>query len=269
MPKTSDSNKNRFLPGFDYESILGGLSSVKLEPLSFIPDLSSMLPDLSSSVDLLSKISAGLSTFEVPNIPLDLFGSYKLYTSPEPTEESDVETSLPETHSSSSGNEISITSESTDSEVINKKNEAFLGFLRARSSQFTIALKKADFEDGMMNDVADEVENYLQQNKFATFLWLNSLYSQNQTDFEVISAILRIIGLTIETSDSDLLLPIVKCGLADSHSEAQEAALMVIERWRTQDCLDALLTTRFSSKWISKYANSIAAELKEELGNAT
>lgn len=269
MPQSTDSNKTRLFPSIDYESILGGLSSVKIEPLSSIPDFSSMLPDLSSTIDLLGKLSAELGTFEVPSLPLDLFGNYKLFTSPESIEESDVESANPETHSSSSGNEVSITAESTDSDVINKKNEAFLGFLRARSFQFTIALKKADFEDGMMNDVADEVENYLQRNKFATFLWLNSLYSHNQTDFEVISGILRIIGLTVETSNSDLLLPIVKCGLADSHSETQEAALMVIERWRTQECLDALLTTHFSSKWISKYANSIAAELKEELEDAT
>ena len=269
MSKSSEINKTVFAPSFDYESILGDLSSVKFDPLSVFPQISSMIPDISSSIEVFGRLSQVPGGLEFPYIPDDFLREYRLYTSPKVPEGPELETSVLEPNSTSQGNEISISSESTDSDAINKTNEAFLGFLRARSVQFTIALKQADFEDGMMNDVADEVENYLKENKFATFLWLNSLYSHNQTDYEVISGILRIIGLTVETSSSDLLLPIVKCGLADSHSETQEAALMVIERWRTKECLDALLTTRFSSRWISKYANSIISELKEELGDAT
>lgn len=269
MSKSSGINKTVMFPSFDYESILGDLTFVKLDPLTVIPQISSMIPDISSSIEMFGRLSQAPSGVDFPYIPDDLLRDYRLFTSPSVPEGQELESPLLKPNSTSQGNEISISAESTDSDVINRKNDAFLGFLRARSVQFTIALKQADFEDGMMNDVADEVENYLRENKFATFLWLNSLYSCNQTDHEVISGILRIIELTVETSSSDLLLPIVKCGLADSHSETQEAALMVIERWRTKECLDALLTTRFSSRWISKYANSIISELKEELGDAT
>lgn len=107
----------------------------------------------------------------------------------------------------------------------------------------------------------------MSQNKFATYLWFHSLYSRYQTDYEVVSGLLKIINLTVEKSESDLLLPIVKCGLCDSHVETQESAIMVVERWRTKECLDALQTASFSSKWIQAYAKAVASELKLEIGD--
>lgn len=40
---------------------------------------------------------------------------------------------------------------------------------------------------------------------------------------------------------------------------------MVIEQWRTKNCLEALETSTFHSKMIKVYANQIIEELKEEL----
>ena len=40
---------------------------------------------------------------------------------------------------------------------------------------------------------------------------------------------------------------------------------MVIEQWRTKNCLDALQITNFSSVWLKEYAKQIEAELIEEL----
>ena len=161
---------------------------------------------------------------------------------------------------------IGISVDSTDTDAINQINEEFALRLKARSKYFIISLKMADFEDGMTNELSDEVEQYLAHNKYPTYAWLNSLYSQNQTDYEVIAGLLRIINLTIDTSDSNYLLPIVKCGLNDRNIEAQEAAIMVVERWRTKECLDALQTAHFSSPWIKEYADNIISELIKELG---
>lgn len=84
-------------------------------------------------------------------------------------------------------------------------------------------------------------------------------------DLVVLAGLLRIIELTIRNEDVDILLPIVKAGLADKSSMVQEAAIMVIEQWRTKNCLEALETSTFHSKMIEVYANQIIEELKEEL----
>lgn len=260
MQKTINPLNDILFPTVDYDSILGGLNSLN----KTIQDISTIIP--SRTFDPLGELSGIISGYKVPDFPSDIFGSFKI---PTVKTELNMESGIsiqPDPIATSIGKK-NIVGDSTDSNEINNKNEDFLNILKSHSSDFTTSIKKADFEDGMMNDVADEVEAYINQNKYATYLWLNSLYSHNQTDYKVISGLLRIIGLTIDIQDSDLLLPIVKCGLNDSHIETQEAALMVIEKWRTKECLDALNTSHFSSKWISKYAASIVKELEEELRN--
>lgn len=261
MQKTINHLNEILFPTVDYDSILGGLNSLN----KTIQDMSTLIPSM--SFDPLGKLSVIVSSYKAPGFPSDLFSSYKLYPTVET--EYNMEAGLPSQPDpiATSIQKKNIVRDSTDNNEINNKNEDFLNVLKLHSSEFTTSIKKADFEDGMMNDVADEVEIYINQNKYATYLWLHFLYSQNQNDYKVISALLRIIGLTVDIQDSDLLLPIVKCGLNDSHIEAQEAALMVIEKWRTKECLDALNTSHFSSKWISKYAESIVKELEEELRN--
>ena len=86
-----------------------------------------------------------------------------------------------------------------------------------------------------------------------------------QKDSDVIAAILRIIGMTVDNEDYDKLLPLVKAGLSDNSSKAQEAAIMVIEKWRSKNCLDAIQTAQFQSKWIREYAKQIELELITEL----
>lgn len=223
------------------------------------------------------------NVIQTPIIPPDLFDSFKTGDSfnigsiniPDPFESlrlsglSQIDVNEKEESLSLNSGQIEkgITIDSTDYDAISRINEDFESFLKTRSSSFIASLKMADFEDGMTNELSDEVTKYLAQNKYPTYSWLYSLYSQNQTDYEVISGLLRIIDLTIDTSESPYLLPIVKCGLNDPHIEAQESAIMVIERWRTKECLDALNTAHFSSKGIIEYANSVINELKGELAN--
>lgn len=156
--------------------------------------------------------------------------------------------------------------DSTSSADMNRINEEFRVSLFKRTQTFIWTLKHTDFEDGIENDIIKEIEGYIKMNKFVTYLWLHSIYAKNQKDTDILAGLLRIIGMTVEKEDIDMLLTMVKAGLSDSQSKTQEAALMVIEQWRTQNCLTALETApNFSSSWISDYAEQIKLELKKEL----
>lgn len=158
-----------------------------------------------------------------------------------------------------------ISTDSTKSVDINQINEDFYRFLERHSAVFVWTLRHTDFEDGIENAPISEVKNYIRKNRFVTFSWLHSIYSSNQKDSDVIAAILRIIGMTVDNEDYDKLLPLVKAGLSDNSSKAQEAAIMVIEKWRSKNCLDAIQTAQFQSKWIREYAKQIELELITEL----
>lgn len=155
--------------------------------------------------------------------------------------------------------------ESTDSNDIEMQNRKVFAQLQKYTLTFVRILKRTDFEDGMTNYVSDVVEDFIKSNSFVTYSWLFTIYSNYQKDVVVLAGLLRIIELTIRNEDVDMLLPIVKAGLADKSSMVQEAAIMVIEQWRTKNCLDALETATFHSKMIELYANQIIEELKEEL----
>lgn len=155
--------------------------------------------------------------------------------------------------------------ESTDSNDIEMQNRKVFAQLQKYTLTFVRILKRTDFEDGMTNYVSDVVEDFIKSNSFVTYSWLFTIYSNYQKDAVVLAGLLRIIELTIRNEDVDMLLPIVKAGLADKSSMVQEAAIMVIEQWRTKNCLDALGTATFHSKMIELYANQIIEELKEEL----
>lgn len=155
--------------------------------------------------------------------------------------------------------------DSTDTVDVNSINQKFFTFLSKYSQPFVHSLKLTDFEDGIDNLVTIEVREFVKRNLFVTYNWLNTIYSNNQKDSDVIAGLLRIIGVVVEQENSDMLLPIVIAGLANMNSKTQEAALMVIEKWRTKNCLDALQTTNFSSVWLKEYAKQIEAELIEEL----
>lgn len=161
--------------------------------------------------------------------------------------------------------QVSESFESTDSNDIEMQNRKVFAQLQKYTLTFVRILKRTDFEDGMTNYVSDVVEDFIKSNSFVTYSWLYTIYSNYQKDAVVLAGLLRIIELTIRNEDVDMLLPIVKAGLADKSSMVQEAAIMVIEQWRTKNCLDALETATFHSKMIELYANQIIEELKEEL----
>lgn len=161
--------------------------------------------------------------------------------------------------------QVSESLESTDSNDIEMQNRKVFAQLQKYTLTFVRILKRTDFEDGMTNYVSDVVEDFIKSNSFVTYSWLSTIYSSYQKDAVVLAGLLRIIELTIRNEDVEILLPIVKAGLADKSSMVQEAAIMVIEQWRTKNCLEALETSTFHSKMIEVYANQIIEELKEEL----
>ena len=116
------------------------------------------------------------------------------------------------------------------------------------------------------NDVTKEVHGYIKKNEFVTYAWLNSIFANYQDNADVLAGLLRVVGMTVSIEDTDMLLPMVKAGLSAPQSKAQEAALMVIEEWRTSNCLTALETApTFTSSWIRDYAEQIKSELVEEI----
>lgn len=72
--------------------------------------------------------------------------------------------------------------------------------------------------------------------------------------------------MVVNKNDADIMLSMVTAGLASSFSEDQEAAIMVVEKWRTKDCLDAMTHTSYGSDWLNEYAMQVVEELKDELG---
>ena len=126
-------------------------------------------------------------------------------------------------------------------------------------------MANTDFEDGMENDVTELMKAFIRRNKFATYIWLNELYSQNLNNLPFVEGLLRTIAMVTEKGDETSLLPIVVAGLRSQESSEQEAAIMVVEEWRTKDCLDAMKTANFGEGWLKTYADKVMDELENDL----
>lgn len=155
----------------------------------------------------------------------------------------------------------------TKADAINRENQEYLDYLRTKTNEITNAILRTDFEDGMDNDVTHLFKKFSRQNKAATFNWIAELYSINLNKPVVVEGLLRIVSMITEKGDETILLPLVVASLRSEISAEQEAAVMVIEEWRTRECLEAIRSvTRFSSDIVKDYANMVADELEEELG---
>lgn len=156
----------------------------------------------------LSDISKGaLKSFDIkcPALP-DMFWLNKLPIGSSQYIAQDAEDRINEKCASSansdnisSGQIIRRTSkDSTSSADLNRMNEEFHSSLSKRTQTFVWTLQHIDFEDGVENDIIKEVEGYIKTNRFVTYLWLHSIYSNNQKDIDVLAGLLRIIGMTVE-----------------------------------------------------------------------
>lgn len=159
------------------------------------------------------------------------------------------------------------TAYTTGSVDINKVNQEYLDYLRTRTDEIANAIMRTEFEDGMDNDITLLIKSFARSNKSATYNWLDELYSKNVNKPSVVQGILRTVAMITEQGDENILLPMVVASLRSENSAEQEAAIMVIEEWRTKECLDAISTVpRFSSEIIADYAKMVTDELRKELG---
>ena len=253
---------------------MGSLSNIQVPDLyAVLSSLNASIQSLSSTMESTKKMNSLVERFSVlPSYDWqknfwwnELYGN-SMYSSDWLGGRDSVEDNLKEKpHDFTSRIELEILDESTDTASLNAINERFLIQLRNRTDSFLNALAKTDFENGLSNEVTEEVQSYYNINKAVTINWLYEIYSKNQKNPIIIEGLLQIIAMTIPASDSNSLLPIVKCGLSDISSEAQEASIAVIESWRTKECLDALQTTLFRSKWMESYAKKVEKELETEL----
>ena len=156
---------------------------------------------------------------------------------------------------------------STGAVDVNKANQEYLDYLRTRTDEIANAIMHTEFEDGMDNDITLLIKSFARSNKSATYNWLDELYSKNVNRPSVLQGILRTLAMITEKGDENILLPMVLASLRSDNSAEQEAAIMVIEEWRTKECLDAISNVpRFSSDIIADYAKMVTDELKQELG---
>lgn len=168
--------------------------------------------------------------------------------------------------SSTSTEELVTVSENTRADDINIANEQFSQYLESQTNSFICTLIWTDFEDGMENEITRQIGEYMERNRYVTFCWLNRIFNSNREKPTITSGLLRTLAMVVNPSDANIMLSMVAAGIASVHSEDQEAAIMVIEKWRTKECLDAMLNTTYGSDWVREYAMQVITELKEELG---
>lgn len=154
--------------------------------------------------------------------------------------------------------------ESTSDVDIRKADITYLNALLNISDKVVYLILHSHFEDGMTNPAIETVRDIFYRRPFIAASWICMIFSSNQDNDRIISGLLRIIA-TFDKSYSSIFIPIVRSGLSDKSPLTQEAAIMVIEEWRTEECLSALECTNLASQWIKEYAESVIDELKEEL----
>lgn len=164
-----------------------------------------------------------------------------------------------------SGGVYVLPNDNTRTEDITKENVRFNAFLDGRSSEFLQELIYSDFEDGVENEITRLVKDYVKSNKYVTYCWIQKLFNQNRSNPVVTSGILRILGMVVDVSDAAFLMTMVCAGLVSVHTEDQEAAIMVVEKWRTRECLEAMRNTHYGSAWVKEYAMQVINELRQEL----
>lgn len=127
------------------------------------------------------------------------------------------------------------------------------------------------WEDGMSNASINCTELYMDKDGYAviklfTEIARDALLSNN---WHLLAGVLRTVAwVTTEytkTTDNAYFLGYMSEALLNGDTEAQEAAIMLCEEWRTQECYELLSVTTFNCEWISEYANKVMDELRIEL----
>lgn len=158
--------------------------------------------------------------------------------------------------------------DSTSAKSLEKKDERDKEYFNSQADAFLMLCHTTTFEDGYRNALTDRFDEYYELNPTVSLIWLYSFYNKNQKDDSVREGILRILSFIDDTEIQNIMLTMVKASLNDINPSIQEVAMMVIENWRTEECLSALVTTQFANPWMKDYSKKIIAELKEEFEDA-
>ena len=133
-------------------------------------------------------------------------------------------------------------------------------------------LAREAWEDGMANASINCTELYINKDGYAVIKLLTEIARDAvaNNNWHLLAGVLRTVAwVTIEsTKSTDIayFLGYMSEALLNGDSEAQEAAIMLAEEWRTQECYELLSVTTFNSEWISEYAKKVTDELRIELG---
>lgn len=162
---------------------------------------------------------------------------------------------------------------STNSESVEKENRNHIDKLRNNEFYFVQILLYSSFEDGNSNEAIEYIKEQLSINSVATSSWMAEFFVKNKNRdddrIEILYGLLRIIAYLNDRDCFDYihgnLLLILQTALQSDIVYLQEAALMVIESWRDNDCLYLLKRLEFEDSYIQKYADIIKNELTSEL----
>jgi len=135
-------------------------------------------------------------------------------------------------------------------------------------------LEREVWEDGMPNASINCTELYINKDGYAVIKLLTEISRDalSSNKWHLLAGVLRVMAwVTIEsTKSTDIayFLGYMSEALLNGDSEAQEAAIMLAEEWRTQECYELLSVTTFENEWISEYAKKVIDELRIELGQS-
>lgn len=169
-----------------------------------------------------------------------------------------------------------IDNNSTSSQNIEIENRKHIDYLRRNESYFIQLLLNVDYEDGNTNDAILFFEKQLNKNSIATSNWLAEIFMKysiseafNEKSKNILYGLLRIIAYLNNHDCFDYikgtLTLILKTTLETNIPYLQEAGLMVIESWRSLDCLNLLKDFSFDDAYIIEYSKILIKELTTEL----
>lgn len=132
-------------------------------------------------------------------------------------------------------------------------------------------LVHTSFEDGMSNDIIDKIKELIEQNKSSVYEAILEAWAACRHDSYSLSKVLRLIAAVVDKQDQGCFLNVLRAGL-ERNKDTYEAAIMVIEEWRTIECfkllqqfLRRIAKDENMSCFIIRYAQTVYFELADEL----
>lgn len=161
--------------------------------------------------------------------------------------------------------QTSLLIDSTDSKDITVAFEHYLTKFQESEANFIYTLTHSYFEDGMDNDAISALKSYFDLSPYPAISWFATLFNSHLQEPNITYRLLRCICDRTYSKYSKNLISFVRGSLNDKNIEVQEAAIMVLERWRTKECLDVIESTKYVNPLLEDYANTLKEELREEL----